>query len=114
VVIWTTTPWTIPANRAISYGPEIKYGLYEVTAMEEGLEFEPWAKAGDRFIIADKLAEDVLKAGKVATFTRIYDIDPSGLECAHPLAELDSGYGFSVPLLSGDHVTDDAGTGFVH
>ena len=114
IVIWTTTPWTIPANRAISYGPEIKYGLYEVTAMEEGLEFEPWAKAGDRFIIADKLAEDVLKAGKVATFTRIYDIDPSGLECAHPLSELDSGYSFSVPLLSGDHVTDDAGTGFVH
>ena len=114
IVIWTTTPWTIPANRAISYGPEIKYGLYEVTAMEEGLEFEPWAKVGDRFIIADKLAEDVLKAGKVAAFTRIYDIDPSGLECAHPLAELDSGYGFAVPLLSGDHVTDDAGTGFVH
>ncbi|GAA0389230.1 isoleucine--tRNA ligase [Brevundimonas terrae] len=114
IVIWTTTPWTIPANRAISYGPEIKYGLYEVTAMEEGLEFEPWAKAGDRFIIADKLAEDVLKAGKVATFTRIYDIDPSGLECAHPLAAMDTGYGFAVPLLSGDHVTDDAGTGFVH
>ena len=114
IVIWTTTPWTIPANRAISYGPEIKYGLYEVTAMEEGLEFEPWAKAGDRFIIADKLAEDVLKAGKVAAFTRIYDIDPSGLECAHPLAAMDTGYGFAVPLLSGDHVTDDAGTGFVH
>ncbi len=114
IVIWTTTPWTIPANRAISYGPEIKYGLYEVTAMEEGLEFEPWAKAGDRFIIADKLAGDVLKAGKVAAFNRIYDIDPSGLECAHPLADLDSGYGFAVPLLSGDHVTDDAGTGFVH
>ncbi|WP_292051325.1 MULTISPECIES: isoleucine--tRNA ligase [unclassified Brevundimonas] len=114
IVIWTTTPWTIPANRAISYGPEIKYGLYEVVAMEEGLEFEPWAKAGDRFIIADKLAGDVFKAAKVAEFTRIYDIDPSGLECAHPLSELDSGYGFSVPLLSGDHVTDDAGTGFVH
>ena len=114
IVIWTTTPWTIPANRAISYGPDIKYGLYEVTSMEEGLEFEPWAKAGDRFIIADKLAEDVLKAGKVSAFTRIYDIDPSGLECAHPLANIDSGYGFAVPLLSGDHVTDDAGTGFVH
>ena len=114
VVIWTTTPWTIPANRAISYGPDIKYGLYEVVSMEEGLEFEPWAKAGDRFIIADKLAGDVLKAAKVAEFTRIYDIDPSGLECAHPLSELHSGFGYTVPLLSGDHVTDDAGTGFVH
>jgi isoleucyl-tRNA synthetase len=114
IVIWTTTPWTIPANRAISYGPEISYGLYEVTALEEGLEFEPWARPGDRFIVADKLADDVFKAAKIATFARHYDIDPSGLECAHPLAALDSGYGFSVPLLSGDHVTDDAGTGFVH
>ncbi|MBU3973717.1 MAG: class I tRNA ligase family protein, partial [Alphaproteobacteria bacterium] len=108
------TPWTIPANRAISYGPEIAYGLYEVTAMETGLEFEPWAKPGDRLIVADKLAEDVFKAAKIASWTRVDDLNPSGLECAHPLAELSPGYGFSVPLLAGDHVTDDAGTGFVH
>ncbi|TPW01106.1 MAG: isoleucyl-tRNA synthetase [bacterium] len=114
IVIWTTTPWTIPANRAISYGPEIAYGLYEVTAMETGLEFEPWAKPGDRLIVADKLAEDVFKAAKIATWTRLDDLNPSGLECAHPLAALAPGYGFSVPLLAGDHVTDDAGTGFVH
>ncbi|WP_372706647.1 isoleucine--tRNA ligase [Brevundimonas sp.] len=114
VVIWTTTPWTIPANRAISYGPEIAYGLYEVTAMETGLDFEPWAKPGDRLIVADKLAEDVFKAAKIATWTRVDDLNPSGLECAHPLAALAPGYGFSVPLLAGDHVTDDTGTGFVH
>jgi len=114
IVIWTTTPWTIPANRAISYGPEIAYGLYEVTAMETGLEFEPWARPGDRLIVADKLAEDVFKAAKIATWTRVDDLNPSGLECAHPLAALAPGYGFSVPLLAGDHVTDDAGTGFVH
>ncbi len=114
IVIWTTTPWTIPANRAISYGPDIAYGLYEVTAMEEGLEFEPWAKPGDRLILADKLAEEVFKAAKIAGWTRVGDLNPSGLECAHPLAPLSSGYGFSVPLLAGDHVTDDAGTGFVH
>ncbi|RZI98190.1 MAG: isoleucine--tRNA ligase [Brevundimonas sp.] len=114
IVIWTTTPWTIPANRAISYGPDISYGLYEVTAMEEGLEFEPWAKPGDRLIVADKLAEDVFRAAKIATWTRLDDLNPSGLECAHPLAPLSPGYGFSVPLLAGDHVTDDAGTGFVH
>ncbi|MBU1325695.1 MAG: isoleucine--tRNA ligase [Alphaproteobacteria bacterium] len=114
VVIWTTTPWTLPANRAISYGPEIAYGLYEVTAMETGLEFEPWAKPGDRLILADKLAEEVFKAAKIATWTRVDAINPSGLECAHPLAELHPGYGYAVPLLAGDHVTDDAGTGFVH
>ncbi|AQR61719.1 isoleucine--tRNA ligase [Brevundimonas sp. LM2] len=114
IVIWTTTPWTIPANRAISFGPEIAYGLYEVQSMETGLEFEPWAKAGDRLILADKLAEEVFKAAKIATWTRLDDINPSGLVTAHPLAELDDGYRFNVPLLDGDHVTDDAGTGFVH
>ena len=114
IVIWTTTPWTIPANRAISYGPEIAYGLYEVTAMETGLEFEPWARPGDRLILADKLADEVFKAAKIAHAVRVYDIDPAGLECAHPLAELDAGYRFNVPLLDGEHVTDDAGTGFVH
>lgn len=114
VVIWTTTPWTIPANRAIAYGPRIAYGLYRVEAMETGLAFEPWAAAGDRLILADKLAEDVLGAAKVARWTRVQDVDPGPLACVHPLAELDPGYRFPVPLLAGEHVTDDAGTGFVH
>jgi isoleucyl-tRNA synthetase len=114
VVIWTTTPWTIPANRAISFNPKVEYGLYEVEAMEENLEFAPWSKVGDRLIIADKLAEDVRKSAKVATWRRVEPVDPTGLVCAHPLAQFDEGFGFDVPLLAGDHVTDDAGTGFVH
>jgi len=114
VVIWTTTPWTIPANRAISFNPKVEYGLYEVEAMEENLEFAPWSKVGDRLIVADKLAEDVRKAAKVAQWRRAEPVDPTGLVCAHPLAQFDEGFGFDVPLLAGDHVTDDAGTGFVH
>ena len=114
IVIWTTTPWTIPANRAISFNPAIAYGLYEVQAMEQGLAFEPWAKPGDRLIVADKLAADVAGAAKIAEWTRLHDIDPTGLVARHPLCAFDQGYGFDVPLLSGDHVTDDAGTGFVH
>jgi isoleucyl-tRNA synthetase len=114
IVIWTTTPWTLPANRAISYNPKIAYGLYEVEAMETGLEFEPWAKPGDRLIVADKLAADVASNAKIASWRRIEDVDCDGLICSHPLAALDDGYGFDVPLLAGDHVTDDAGTGFVH
>lgn len=114
VVIWTTTPWTIPGNRAIAFGPKITYGLYEVEAMEEGLPFEPWAKPGDRLILADKLADDVRQAAKIASWRRAEDIDPTGLICRHPLAHLDEGYGFDVPLLPGEHVTEDAGTGFVH
>ncbi len=114
VVIWTTTPWTIPANRAISFSEKISYGLYEVSAMETGLEFEPWAKAGDRLIVADKLADDVAKSAKITAWTRLDAVDPAGMVCAHPLASFDPYYGFKVPLLEGDHVTDDAGTGFVH
>jgi isoleucyl-tRNA synthetase len=114
VVIWTTTPWTIPANRAISYNEAIAYSVYRVEAMEEGLAFEPWAKPGDRFIVADKLAEEVFKAAKIARWRKIEAIDPRGMVCEHPLAALDTRYAFSAPLLDGDHVTDDAGTGFVH
>ncbi|ACG79570.1 isoleucyl-tRNA synthetase protein [Phenylobacterium zucineum HLK1] len=114
VVIWTTTPWTIPANRAISYNPDVAYSVYEVEAMEEGLAFEPWAKPGDRLIVADKLVADVMAAAKVARHRKVEAVDCQGMECEHPLAGLDSHYGFGVPLLAGDHVTDDAGTGFVH
>ncbi|WP_292030560.1 isoleucine--tRNA ligase [Brevundimonas sp. UBA2416] len=114
VVIWTTTPWTIPANRAVSYSPRIDYGVYEVTALEENLEFQPWAAPGDRLILADKLAEEVFKAAKVAAWTRVETANLDGVVLQHPLAKLDAGYGFPVPMLAGDHVTDDAGTGFVH
>ncbi|MET0545322.1 MAG: class I tRNA ligase family protein, partial [Caulobacterales bacterium] len=115
IVIWTTTPWTIPGNRAISFNPSIEYGLYEVTALEADLKFEPWVKPGDRLILADKLAADVFKAGKAASWSRIgvvEEVELDSLTCAHPLHG--KGYDFPVPLLSGDHVTDDAGTGFVH
>ena len=108
VVIWTTTPWTIPGNRAISFSSKISYGLYEVQQAPDG----NWAKKGERYILADKLADAVMTAAKVEAFARIADADPNGLVCDHPLAAL--GYSFDVPLLDGNHVTDDTGTGFVH
>jgi len=114
IVIWTTTPWTIPANRAISYSDSIDYAVYQVEAMETGLAFEPWAKPGDRLIVADKLAADVADAAKIASWRRIEKVDPRGMVAEHPLAALDTHYSFQVPLLEGDHVTDEAGTGFVH
>lgn len=117
VVIWTTTPWTIPANRAISYSPKIEYGLYQVDALEEGLEFIPFAQIGEKLILADKLAETIFASAKVAKYTRLREVDPKGMVCAHPLENwsvANGGYGFNVPMLAGDHVTDDAGTGFVH
>ena len=114
VVIWTTTPWTIPANRAIAYNPKIAYALYEVEALEKDLPFAPWAKPGDRLVLAEALAEPVFAAARIARWTRLGAFDPAGVVTAHPLAALDAGYGFPVPLLAGDHVTEEAGTGFVH
>ena len=114
VVIWTTTPWTIPANRAVAYNPKIAYGVYEVEALETDLPFAPWAKVGERLLVAEKLAEDVRQAAKIRSWRHLATHDPDGMMLAHPLASLDPGYGFGVPILAGDHVTEDAGTGFVH
>ena len=114
LVIWTTTPWTIPANRAVAYNPGVDYALYEVVALEEGLDFAPWAAPGERLILAEARAADVFAAAKVASFRKVGEVDPSTLVARHPLAGFDDGYGFDVPLLAGTHVTDDAGTGFVH
>src|SRR5262245_14317814 len=113
VVIWTTTPWTLPGNRAISFSPKISYGLYEVTDAPA----DNWAKAGDLLILADALADEVFKQARVTAFKKVRDIPGDtmdAIECAHPLKGLGGGYGFTVPLLPGDHVTDDTGTGFVH
>jgi isoleucyl-tRNA synthetase len=112
ILIWTTTPWTIPGNRAISFSPDIEYGLYEVTEAPTN----NWAKPGDRFVLADKLAGEVFRQSRVGKFKKCREVNFDelfGLVCNHPLKEL-GGYEFAVPLLAGDHVTDDTGTGFVH
>ncbi len=113
IVIWTTTPWTLPGNRAISFSSKIAYGLYEVTAAPDG----NWAQPGDKFILADKLAEEVMAAAKVEAFEKRGAVPAKMLQsmiCAHPLSGLEGGYTFRVPLLDGDHVAEDTGTGFVH
>jgi len=113
VVIWTTTPWTLPGNRAISFSPKIAYGLYKVTDAPA----DNWAKTGDLLILAEALAADVFKQARVTSFEKVRDIPGDTLdavECAHPLKGYGGGYDFTVPLLAGDHVTDDTGTGFVH
>ncbi|MCR6633868.1 isoleucine--tRNA ligase [Devosia sp.] len=113
VVIWTTTPWTIPANRAISFSSKIAYSLYRVTAAPDG----NWAAVGDQYIVADNLAEDVMKKAKVEAYEKVFPVSSemlAGALAEHPLRGLADGYNFDVPLLDGEHVTDDAGTGFVH
>ncbi|MCF6292474.1 MAG: isoleucine--tRNA ligase, partial [Robiginitomaculum sp.] len=111
VLIWTTTPWTIPANRAICFNPKISYGLYEVTAIDDS-DFTPWSVVGEKLIVADSLWEAVAKTAKISGSKRLGDVNPKTLTCAHPFAG--EGYDFAVPMLQGDHVTEEAGTGFVH
>ena len=118
VVIWTTTPWTIPSNKAVAFNPAIEYGLYEVTATPE----ECWCSVGDLYVVADKLAGDVFKAARlepemVARKRGVSADELSSLTLAHPFAGIDGADGFwdyEVPMIDGEHVTDDAGTGFVH
>ena len=112
VVIWTTTPWTIPGNRAVAWSPRIAYGLYEVTAAENPFGPQP----GEKLVFADALAEDCSAKAKI-TLNRLLDVSAEvlgGVTLSHPLKGLAGGYEFAVPMLAGDHVTDDAGTGFVH
>ena len=112
VVIWTTTPWTIPGNRAVAFSPRVEYGLYEVTGAEN--DFGP--KPGEWLIFADKLAEESFAKAKLQ-YKRLRGVSAEELSVmilSHPLAGLGGGYQFEVPVLPGDHVTDDAGTGFVH
>jgi isoleucyl-tRNA synthetase len=118
VVIWTTTPWTLPQNRAICFGPEISYGLYEVTGRPQ----ECWVTIGDRYLLADALAEEALATMRLepSMYRRLRDVtadELGNLSCAHPLRGAEGANGewdFDVHLFAGDHVTDDAGTGFVH
>ncbi|HEY5046474.1 MAG TPA: isoleucine--tRNA ligase [Rhizomicrobium sp.] len=107
IVIWTTTPWTIPGNRAIAYSPSMSYGLYEVATAGEGA----LADVGERLLLGDALAEQTASHAKL-TLRRLRDVDPEGLIGAHPFRG--RGFEFDVPLLPGEHVTADAGTGFVH
>ena len=114
VLIWTTTPWTIPANRAIAFSSAIRYGLYEVTAAPD----DNWARAGERFILADNLSSSVKEAARIERWERKFDVDPHDIDlCAHPLRGVEGGEGYwdyDVPMLPADYVTEETGTGFVH
>lgn len=97
VVIWTTTPWTLPANQAVALGPEIRYSLIDT---------------GDEvLLLATELAERVLERAGITQSTRIGEVEGAkleGLELQHPFYER------VVPMILGDHVTLDDGTGAVH
>ncbi|CAK0743410.1 Isoleucine--tRNA ligase [uncultured Gammaproteobacteria bacterium] len=111
VVIWTTTPWTLPGNRAIAYGHAIEYGVYEVGSVTEG----SLAVVGERLVVAVPLAESTAAATGISAWTLCHRLNGDalvGTVCHHPLH--DQGYEFDIRLLAGDFVTTDTGSGFVH
>jgi isoleucyl-tRNA synthetase len=109
VVIWTTTPWTIPGNRAIAFGEDIKYSLFKVDDISDNSH----AQKGDLLVFASDLEEAVKSECRIKSFNKIKDIeDISSLKCSHPFR--DGGYDFNVKLYSADYVTLDQGTGLVH
>ncbi|MCH8183770.1 MAG: isoleucine--tRNA ligase [Proteobacteria bacterium] len=111
VVIWTTTPWTLPGNRAIALGASHDYGVFEVSAVEEGGTAVP----GERLVLAADLADAVREEARIAEWRCIETFpgsDLAGAVCRHPFHG--QGYDFDVPLLAADFVVMDQGTGFVH
>ena len=116
-VIWTTTPWTIPVNQALAYGPDIEYALISwpsvkylvarnladefikrITTVPSGQPVEPWPEA-------DQWDERL---------TIVKGSDLAGTKVRHPMHHLGGFFAEQRPMLAGDFVTTDAGTGIVH
>ncbi len=111
VVIWTTTPWTIPGNRAIAYGDDVPYAVFEVS--------DPGAcaaaVAGTRLVVAEALAARLQAEARIGAWSCLGTLPGSALAgtvCRHPLAG--RGYDFEVPLLPAHFVDIETGSGFVH
>lgn len=119
IVIWTTTPWTIPANRMIGVHNDIDYGLYEVQSQTDDAKVA--LESGRKFLIATDLAEQFAKHCGINQWNHqgtFKGADLIGTQCAHPFRghadDKNDYYGFNVGIYHGDFVTTDAGTGFVH
>ena len=111
VVIWTTTPWTMPANRALAYGPGIDYALVHVGTVAEG----SLARPGEHILIALALVPEVCAAVGITThhIDRVLKgAEFDGAVAAHPMRG--HGYDHDARLLPADYVTTEQGTGFVH
>jgi len=111
LIIWTTTPWTMPGNRAMAFGANIAYSALKVTAVADGSLAVP----GEVICIADELRDDVFAACGILdadTSHQFMGHEIEGTIARHPLA--DAGYDHDVPVLAADYVTTEQGTGFVH
>ena len=107
IVIWTTTPWTIPANKALAYNESLDYLLIEIN--DDG-DFK-----NKKIVIADALIDAVVKDTKIQSFKKLKNFkgkDLKGTICNHPFLKL--GYEYDIPMLEARFVTTEQGTGIVH
>ena len=107
IIIWTTTPWTIPANRALAFNSNIEYSILEI----DDLEFFKEKK----IVVAKNLIETITKECEIKNYKEIKTLKGSellGTICSHPFLKMN--YNYDVPMLDGQFVNLDQGTGFVH
>ena len=107
IIIWTTTPWTIPANRATTYNSSFDYSLIEISELDNFKE--------KKIVVASVLLESVVKSCGIEKFKilkKFKGSDFHGTICSHPFLNL--GYDYDVPMLEGRFVTLEQGTGIVH
>lgn len=111
VVIWTTTPWSLPGNRAIAYGTFLDYVVYEVQEVAP----ESLIKPGEKVMVAQSCLESFCHAVGITRGNLLLSVEGSALNgviAAHPLVK--EGYEFDVPLIPSEFTAQDTGTGFVH
>ena len=107
IVIWTTTPWTIPANKALAYNESLDYILIEIN--DEG-DFK-----NKKIVCAESLLNSTIKDCEIKNFKKLKSFRGKELKdtiCSHPF--LDLGYDYEIPMLEANFVTTEQGTGIVH
>tara|TARA_Y100000590_G_scaffold354797_1_gene408203 strand:+ start:1804 stop:4530 length:2727 start_codon:yes stop_codon:yes gene_type:complete len=107
IVIWTTTPWTIPANKALAYNESLKYLIIEI---DDDNEFKK-----NKVVVAKELLETFIKDCNIEKYKILKELPGKvfkGVLCKHPF--FDIGYDYDVPMLEARFVTTEQGTGFVH
>jgi len=107
IIIWTTTPWTIPANRALAYNENLKYVIIKI---EDQTDFK-----NKKIIVAENLLKPLVEDCNIKKFSKILTFsgkDFKGTICSHPLSKI--GFDYDIPMLDANFVTIEQGSGIVH
>ena len=107
IIIWTTTPWTIPANKALAYNNNLKYVMIKI---EDETDFRD-----KQIVVAEDLLKSILENCNIKKFKKILSFpgkDFEGTICSHPFSEI--GFDYDIPMLEASFVTKEEGTGIVH